>query len=160
MWHTRPVPKVVDEPPLTRRSRIARIAATLAMTAALIGTSLWGTDDLFPFAPFKMYSHSHDPDGWANSTHLILVNAEGDSFPIGDNDTGFRRAELEGQLSRFREDPSLLALVAEAYEDAHPDEPEIVGAEIRISRYELVDGERTGAETEELVASWTEGDAP
>jgi hypothetical protein len=137
-----------------------RIAATLAVTAALIATSLWGTDDLFPFAPFKMYSHSHDPDGWANSTSLILVNTEGESFAIGDNDTGFRRAELEGQLSRFREDPSLLALIAEAYEDAHPDEPEIVGAEIRIERYELVDGERTGEETNELVAAWTEEEAP
>lgn len=154
------MPKVVPEPPLTRRSRITRIAATLAVTAALTATSLWGTDDLFPFAPFKMYSHSHDTDGWVNSTVLILVNTEGESFLIGDNDTGFRRAELEGQLTRFREDPTLLSLIAEAYEAAHPDEPEIVGAEIRVERYELVDGERTGEETEELVAAWTEGEEP
>ncbi|SDD65376.1 hypothetical protein [Glycomyces harbinensis] len=134
-----------------------RIAATLAMTIALMATSLWGVDDLFPFAPFKMYSHAHDPDGWANSTSLVLTNAEGESFAIGDNDTGFRRAELEGQLSRFREDPSLLALVAEAYEDAHPGSPEIVAAEVHIRRYELKDGERTGAETNEIAVSWSEG---
>lgn len=135
-----------------------RIAGTLAMCLALGATSLWGTDDFFPFAPFKMYSHSHDPDGWANSTSLILTDATGRSFPIGDNDTGFRRAELEGQLSRFREDPELLALVAEAYENAHPGSPEIVAAEVRIVHYELVDGERTGAERVEIAVSWTEGD--
>jgi hypothetical protein len=146
---------------LTRRGKIARIAATLAMTLGLMATSLWGTDDFFPFAPFKMYSHAHDPDGWANSTSLILTDATGESFPVGDNDTGFRRAELEGQLSRFREDPELLALVAEAYEDAHPDSPEIVAAEVVIVHYELKDGERTGAERTEVAATWTEGpDAP
>ena len=142
-----------------RPGRIVRVVASLAMVAGLMATSLWGTDDLFPFTPFKMYSHSHDTDGWVNSTELLLVNEDGERFAIGDNDTGFRRAELEGQLSRFREDPSLLSLIAEAYEDAHPDEPEIVAAEVRIKRYELVDGVRTGAETDELVAAWTEEDA-
>lgn len=127
------------------------------MVAALIATSLWGADDFFPFAPFKMYSRAADADGWVNSTSLVLVDAAGERFAIGDNDTGFRRAELEGQLPRFREDPSLLAHVAEAYERAHPDEPEIVAAEIQIARYELRDGARTGAETLETVATWTEG---
>jgi hypothetical protein len=151
------VPNAAAERPLTRRGKLVRIAATLAMTLALMATSLWGTDDFFPFAPFKMYSHAHDPDGWANSTSLVLTDATGHSFPIGDNDTGFRRAELEGQLSRFREDPDLLALVAEAYERAHPDSPEIVAAEVVITSYELKDGERTGAETVEVAAAWTEG---
>ncbi|MEU5152730.1 hypothetical protein [Glycomyces sp. NPDC021274] len=153
------MPKAAAEPPLTRRGKLVRIAATFAMTLALMATSLWGTDDFFPFAPFKMYSHAHDPDGWANSTGLILTDATGRSFPIGDNDTGFRRAELEGQLDRFREDPGLLALIAEAYEDAHPDSPEIVAAEVVVVRYELKDGERTGAETVEVAAAWTE-DSP
>ncbi|MFG3341509.1 hypothetical protein [Glycomyces sp. NPDC048151] len=152
------MPRDAAEPPLTRRGKLVRIAATLAMTLALGATSLWGTDDFFPFAPFKMYSHAHDPDGWANSTSLVLTDATGHSFPIGDNDTGFRRAELEGQLTRFREDPELLALVAEAYEDAHPGSPEIVAAEVLITSYELVDGERTGAERVEVAATWTEGD--
>jgi hypothetical protein len=151
------VPNEATEPPLTRRGKLVRIAATLAMTIALMATSLWGTDDFFPFSPFKMYSHAHDPDGWANSTSLVLTDATGHSFPIGDNDTGFRRAELEGQLSRFREDPELLALVAQAYEDAHPDSPEIVAAEVVITSYELKDGERTGAETAEVAAAWEEG---
>lgn len=152
------MPKDATEPPLTRRGKILRVAATLAMTFALMATSLWGVDDFFPFAPFKMYSHAHDPDGWANSTSLFLTDASGATFAIGDNDTGFRRAELEGQLSRFREDPALLALVAEAYEDAHPGTPEIVAAEVHIVSYELKDGERTGAETDEVVAAWTEGE--
>lgn len=155
------MPKDFAEPPLTRRGKLARIAATLAMVLALGATSLWGTDDFFPFAPFKMYSHAHDADGWANSTRLFLTDATGRRLLAGDDDTGFRQAELEGQLDRFREDPELLALVAEAYEDVHPGSPEIVAAEVVIVSYELKDGERTGAETAEIAATWTEGaDAP
>ncbi|PRY58453.1 hypothetical protein [Glycomyces artemisiae] len=144
------------ERPLTRAGRTVRVGAALAMVLALMATSVWGEDDFFPFAPFKMYSRAHDTDGWADSTNVFLENAEGERIAISDNDTGFRRAELEGQLTRFREDPDLLAYIAEAYEAAHPDEPEIVAAEIITKRYELVDGARTGEETEEVVAAWTE----
>lgn len=132
-----------------------RIGGTLVMLAGLIATSLWGGDDYFPFVPFKMYSFTHEADGWAHITRLELVNAEGERFEIDDEATGLRKAEVEGQLTRFREDPELLALVAEAYGDAHPGEPEIVTVEIRIKSYELVDGIRTGEETDVVEVAWS-----
>ncbi|WP_112138574.1 hypothetical protein [Glycomyces dulcitolivorans] len=153
------MPAERTERPLSRTGKVVRVAAAAAMVLALMATSVWGEDDFFPFAPFKMYSRATDPDGWVKSTGVILIDADGERIAISDTDTGFRRAELEGQLSRFEEDPELLSYIAEAYEDAHPGDPEIVGAEIIIRRYELVDGARTGAETEETVAVWTEEEA-
>ncbi|MQM26835.1 hypothetical protein [Glycomyces albidus] len=150
------MPAERTERPLSRTGKAVRVAAAVAMVLALMATSVWGEDDYFPFAPFKMYSRATDPDGWVKSTGVILIDAEGERIAISDYDTGFRRAELEGQLPRFREDPGLLAYIAEAYEAAHPGEPEIVAAEIIVKRYELVDGARTGEETEETVAVWTE----
>ncbi|GAA2261583.1 hypothetical protein GCM10009853_013340 [Glycomyces scopariae] len=144
------------ERPLSRAGKLVRVAAAALMVLALMATSVWGEDDFFPFAPFKMYSRGADPDGWVKSTNVFLIDAEGARIAVDDDDTGFRRAELEGQLPRFREDPDLLAHIAEAYEAAHPGDPEIVAAEIITRRYELVDGERTGEETEETVAVWTE----
>jgi hypothetical protein len=133
-----------------------RITGTLVMLVGLMATSLWGSDDHFPFVPFKMYAFTHDPDGWAHITRLELVNAEGERFEIDDEATGLRKAEVEGQLSRFREDPNLLRFIAEAYEKAHPDEPEIVTVEIRIRSFELRDGVRTGEETDVVEVAWTE----
>lgn len=153
------MPAERTERPLSRTGKVVRVAAAAAMVLALMATSVWGEDDFFPFAPFKMYSRSHGTDGWVDSTGVILTDAEGELIILTgfnmDDETGFRRAEIEGQRSRFVENPGLLAYIAEAYEAVHPDDPEIVGAKIVVTRYELVDGVRSGEESEETVAVWT-----
>ncbi|WP_051815625.1 hypothetical protein, partial [Glycomyces tenuis] len=116
-----------------------RIAITLVVTGLVFATTFWGADDYFPFAPFKMYSFSHELDGWANSTRVEAVNEEGERFTLTEAATGFRRAEVEGQMSRFRDDPDLLQYLAEAYENTNPEKPEIVSVEIVVRRYRLPD---------------------
>ncbi|WP_460499012.1 hypothetical protein [Glycomyces tarimensis] len=140
---------------ISSAGRAVRITITLVVTALVVATTFWGADDYFPFAPFKMYSFSHDLDGWAKSTRVEGVNEAGERFLLSEASTGFRRAELEGQMSRFREDPSLLQYVAEAYESTNPDKPEIVTVEIIIRRYELEDGHQTGEVEETVEVSWT-----
>ncbi|SDD65426.1 hypothetical protein SAMN05216270_10650 [Glycomyces harbinensis] len=132
-----------------------RIAVTAVVLALVTATTFWGADDFFPFAPFKMYSFSKELDGWAGSTRVEAVNEEGERFSLRESTTGFRRAELEGQKSRFIEDPSLLEYIAEAYENTNPDKPEIVTVEIIERRYELEDGYQTGEVIEVVEASWT-----
>ena len=132
-----------------------RIAITLVVTALVFATTFWGADDFFPFAPFKMYSFSHELDGWANSTRVEAVNDEGERFTLTQAATGFRRAEVEGQLPRFRDDPDLLQHLAAAYESTNPEKPEIVAVEIIVRRYRLEDGRQTGEVTETIEASWT-----
>jgi hypothetical protein len=131
-----------------------RVVVTLAVTGLVFATTVWGADDFFPFAPFKMYSFSHELDGWANSTRVEAVNEEGERFTLTEAATGFRRAEVEGQLPRFRDDPELLRYLAEAYENTNPEKPEIVTVEIIVRSYRLENGERTGEVTETVEASW------
>lgn len=102
-----------------------------------------------------MYSFSHELDGWAGSTRVEAVNEEGERFTLTAAGTGFRRAELEGQLSSFREDPDRLQYIAEAYENTNPDKPEIVTVEVIIRHYRLEDGYQTGKVTETVEVSWT-----
>jgi len=140
---------------ISSAGRAVRIAVTLVVTALVVATTFWGADDYFPFAPFKMYSFSHDLDGWAGSTRVEAVNEEGERFTLTQAATGFRRAELEGQKSRFVNDPALLSHIAEAYENTNPEKPEIVTVEIIERRYRLEDGHRTGEVIEVVEASWT-----
>lgn len=147
-----------DEPRLSKVrpvGKAVRITITMVVLALVTATTFWGADDFFPFAPFKMYSFSKELDGWAGSTRLEAVNEEGERFTLTTAATGFRRAEMEGQKSRFVEDPSLLAHIAEAYENANPDKPEIVTVEIVESRYRIEDGYVTGEVVDVVEAGWT-----
>jgi hypothetical protein len=135
--------------------RALRITISMVVLALVTATTFWGGDDFFPFAPFKMYSSSMELDGWAGSTRVEAVNEEGERFRLTEAATGFRRAELEGQKSRFVEDPSLLEYIAQAYEHTNPDKPELVTVEIIERRYRLEDGHQTGEVTDVVEASYT-----
>jgi hypothetical protein len=135
--------------------RAVRVTISLVVLALVTATTLWGADDFFPFAPFKMYSSSMELDGWAGSTRVEAVNEEGERFSLLESTTGFRRAELEGQKSRFIEDPTLLEYIAQAYENTNPDKPGLVTVEIIERRYQLEDGHQTGEVTEVVEASYT-----
>lgn len=92
-----------------RRVRLAAVAIVAALTVA--GTA-WGSDDDFPFGPFRMYATSGKATGTIRTADLVGVRADGTEEVLHAGDVGLRRAELEGQLPRFRDDPSLLALLA------------------------------------------------
>lgn len=152
----------MDDPRLSKvrpLGRAVRVSITMVVLALVTATTLWGSDDFFPFTPFKMYANSMDLDGWVGSTRVEGVNTEGERFSLTEADTGFRRAELEGQKSRFIEDPSLLEYIAEAYENANPDEPELVTVEIIERRYRIEDGYETDEVIEVVEASYTREDA-
>jgi hypothetical protein len=134
--------------------KAVRLTITLTVTALIVATTFWGSDDFFPFAPFKMYSRSQSLDGEAKSTYAEAVDESGARFQLNERNTGFRRAELEGQMPRFRDDPELLGALAQAYEHANPDKPHVVLIEIVVYRYRLEDGVRTGEATETVELSW------
>ena len=102
--------------PFGRSVRVVLAAAVLAFT--LIGT-LWGQDSAFPFGPFRMYATRDNPDGRVRSTQIEGITAAGRRLVISGTETGLRRAEVEGQLHRFRTHPQLLATLAAAYQRRH-----------------------------------------
>jgi len=116
----------------------------LALVAVLAGTA-WGQDDDFPVGPFRMYATAARPTGTVRVAELFGVKADGTRVLLQAHDVGLRRAELEGQLPRFRKDPNLLAALAKpAYVEIRLEE--------RLRR--VVDRRVQGDESRVLVASW------
>jgi hypothetical protein len=141
---------VVVLPPSARRRRLAATAVILAL---MLGGTVWGDDAEFPFGPFRMYSTRNDPDTPVISTRVVGRTAAGEEIRLSGGEVGLRRAELEGQVDRLREDPALLESLAEVYAERHPDAEEMVEVQVVHRRYELVDGLSTGDYTDVVVVS-------
>lgn len=138
-----------------RRWRLG--VALLAVVASLASTG-WGTDDLFPFAPFHMYAYASKRNGVVSYPGVEGTTVDGRHLEVRSGDLGLRRAEIEGQFARFREDPSTMRILAEAWERKHPDGPEL--RELRLYRRsrEVVDSRPVGGVRERLVATWRRDD--
>lgn len=118
--------------------------SAVALVAVLAGTA-WGQDDDFPVGPFRMYATAARPTGTVRVAELFGVRADGTRVLLQAHDVGLRRAELEGQLPRFRKDPELLAALATpAYVEIRLEE--------RLRR--VVDRRVQRDDSRVLVASW------
>ena len=139
---------------LTAAGRRIRFAATAVVVALLLTGTLVGQDDAFPFGPFRMYATRDDPDGVVVSTRVEAVDARGRVLVVPDRATGMRRAEIEGQVARFRREPGLLGALSRAHDRLHPDEPSYVEVRVVQRRYRLRSSRPTGEQTERVVVRW------
>ncbi|PZF97181.1 hypothetical protein [Micromonospora deserti] len=139
---------------LTTRGRAARVVATALGLALLLAGTVWGTDDHFPFGPFRMYSTSNPPNSPAPDTRVEGVDSTGAVIDLGQDATGIRRAEIEGQQDRYSAEPALLAEVADAYAERHPGAPALVEVRIVVRWHGIRDGRPTGRWTDETVVRW------
>lgn len=139
---------------LTRRARWLRLTATVIAGCLLLAGTVWGEDDHFPFGPFKMYASAVDPDAPARDTRVEATDETGAALLITPANTGIRRAEFEGQLGRFAEEPDLLATVADAYERRNPHSPPLREIQIVVRWHDVQDFEVTGDWQDEVVATW------
>ena len=128
---------------------------TVLVAIALLAGTAWGDDDHFPFGPFRMYSTTNELDGTVNAIRFRATNAAGEQLEPRSQDFGLRPAEINGQVSRFRSDPSLLEHLATAYSRLHPEDPRLVEIELRYGLHQLEDG-RPVSYSEESVATWRE----
>ena len=139
---------------LTRRGRAVRLTATVIGFALLLIGTVRGTDDDFPFGPFRMYSTSDPPDAPAPDTRVEGVDRTGAVVDLGQAATGIRRAEIEGQQGRYAADPALLRQVADAYVERHPGAPELVEVRIVVRWYDIRGGRPTGRWTDKTAVRW------
>jgi hypothetical protein len=137
------------------RGRAARVAATLLVGALLLAGSIWGGDDDFPFGPFRMYASVPDLDAPTRDTRVEATDDAGATVVLTETNTGIRRAEIEGQMDRFREDPALLGVVATAYARRHPRSAALSQVRIVVRWHDMKDGRPTGAWHDEVVTAWT-----
>ena len=138
---------------MTARGRSIRAVATATVLLTLLAGSAWGEDDHFPFGPFRMFSRTTKSTGRVTASRIEAITADGRTITIADARLGLRRAEVEGQIPRFRRDPALLAHLVDAYERFQPDGPELVELRVVNDISRLTDGRVTSRETR-LVAAW------
>ncbi|HEV7896587.1 MAG TPA: hypothetical protein VGP31_01910 [Planosporangium sp.] len=131
-----------------------RIMATLTGGALLlIGTTV-GTDDDFPFGPFRVYASADRLDAPVADTRVEAVDTAGYRRILTPADTGIRRAEIEGQLDRFAAQPSRLSTVATAYERRNPAAAPLAEISIVVRWHEVRDGRPTGRSHDETTVVW------
>lgn len=138
---------------LTPGGRRVRAGATAVGLGLLLAGSVWGSDDHFPFGPFRMYAGRNPTTGTVHSTTLHAVTATGAVVRVPDAATGLRRAELEGQLPRFQAHPELLADIATAHARRRPHEPAYVEVRIVQRRYTVRD-RRVRGSTDVVLGRW------
>ncbi len=139
---------------LTAAGRRVRLAVTLVVAVLTLAGTLVGQDDDFPFGPFRMYSTRDDPNGTVVDTRVEAVSPDGRVLVVDERSTGLKRAEVEGQVDRFRADPALLGQLARAHARLRPEEPPYEQVRVVERRYVLRDSRPTGQATEQVVASW------
>jgi hypothetical protein len=138
---------------LSARGRRLRALVTAAAAGLLLAGSLWGSDDDFPFGPFRMYAGVNDPNGDVVSSYMRAVLPGGTVIRVDERGTGLRRAELEAEVDGFVRDPGSLARVAVAHHALHPDEqPYIAVQVVRLDQH--LHHAALAQQTTRVIAEW------
>lgn len=139
---------------MTPWGRVVRLVMTAVVAVVLLAGTIAGDDVHFPFGPFRMFSTTDRVDAPVNSTRVEAVDASGRGFVLSDELSGLRRAEIEGHAGVFKEAPTLLRGVAEAYSRRHPDKPPLTRVTVVVRRYALRGGVPTGDYEDKVLTTW------
>ena len=144
--------------PTARRARLAVAACVFGLVT--VGAFL-GSDDQFPFGPFRMYATSGQSTGEVAVVALQMKSDGSDWILVrpSPETVGMNVAEFEGQLPRFEEDPVLLGAVAASQSALHPDDPPWTDLRIVRQATQVVDKVPTGEVVETVLAEWTSTDS-
>jgi hypothetical protein len=132
------------------------VSAAVVFGLLVVGAFV-GSDDDFPFGPFRMYATSSQATGQV-AVVALQVKTDGSDWTLvrpSPESVGMNVAEFEGQLPRFEDDPDLLGAVAASRSALHPDEP--AWTDLRIVRQAtvVVDKVPTGEVVETVLAEWS-----
>jgi hypothetical protein len=148
------VPAVERSDALSRRGRSARLIATALGLVLLLSGTLFGTDDDFPFGPFRMFATTNEWSEPISIARAEIADTDGRTIELTPANSGVRRAEVEGQLDRFRTDPARLGGLADAYRAHNPDAPLPARVTVLLRHHEISRSGPTGRYTDEVVATW------
>lgn len=154
---TTPLSSDAAEPEIARlsaRPRLIRLGVAGAVLALTLVGTVVGNDNAFPFGPPRMYATRADPNTPVSSTRVVGLTTTDDEVALSGGEVGLRRAEFEGQVPRLVDNPELLGLLADTYAAHHPDAPDLVAVAIIVRRYELRDGQRTGAYSDDVLITY------
>jgi hypothetical protein len=129
----------------------------MLLAAAIIVPSflgqIFGTDDAWPFAPFRMFAAPTRRTTSIVVPQFTAVRADGRTIRLYPQDFGLRRAEVEPNIGHgYRMPPRKLADLAADYNEHHPRRP-IVRLDLHRGGQRLVDGV-PGAKVDQVVQTW------
>jgi hypothetical protein len=139
---------------LTATGRATRIIATVVGVALLLGGTLWGQDDKFPFGPFSMYAGVNGPNEPAPDTRVEGTDRTGRVIVLNERNAGVRRAEIEGQEGAYVADPQRLARIADGYQGLNPAAPPLVKVALIVRQHEIRHSTSTGRWHDDVRAVW------
>jgi hypothetical protein len=149
-----PTPATACTDRLGPRGLLLRVVATLTGAALLLAGTIAGTDDHFPFGPFRMYATAEKPDTLVADTRIEGVDTAGRRLTLTQADTGIRRAEIEGQLDHLSAQPARLSAVARAYEHRNPGASPLSTLIVVVRWHEVRGGHLTGRHHDEVEVEW------
>ncbi len=133
-----------------------RLGLTAVAVLLLLYGTIAGTDDMFPFGPFRMYAGYYSPDGVITSNVLLARTADGQVVTPTQADIGLARGDIEGELNAFRADPGRLGDLARTFHRRHPAASPYVAMWIVQKRWQLHDRAVDG-QTSVTLVSWRAG---
>ncbi|WGW13835.1 hypothetical protein LWF01_08855 [Saxibacter everestensis] len=131
------------------------ISFGLLFALTVLGTAVLH-DPWWPIGPQKQYATGANLNGMIRSAYAVATLDDGRQVrvPFGVNGIGIGRAEIEGQLQRFIDDPSLLQALAVAHARKMPDEPDYVQVTLMQKHTPLINGVEQ-APQDVTLAEWT-----
>ena len=129
----------------------------MAGVAVLVAGEIGDAGDYFALDALSQNGAPKDLNGTVRSVYLegsFAGEAEPAVIGLSHASTGVARGEIEGQLGRFIDDPSLLQSIADAYAQLRPERPQPEVLYLRRSVVQLVDGHAVGEPEILTLATW------
>jgi len=136
---------------ISLRGRRLRLALVAAAAALLLTGTMVGSDDIFPFGPFHMYSNYYPPNGVISSTAVVAQTASGHTVFVTQRDTGLARGDIEGELKEFEADPNRLGALAASFHRRFPSASPFVEMRLIQKRWTLHDRKVVGTQVVTLI---------
>ena len=126
--------------------------ATAVMVVVTVVAGFTFTDDIWPFAPFRMFSYGNPPNGVVRRMAFVGDTGRGE-FHFGSGSVGLRRAELEEQTHWDQRIPDdRMADLAAAYNSHH--HRKLLHLQVVMYATPMRDGEKAGAEVPLVIGDW------
>jgi len=128
----------------------------LVVVGIVMGT--WARSDQgWPFAPMSQFAFAVSPsDGEIHSRYLEATTVDGERVRVdlSRGALGLGRAEIEGQLWSFRQEPSLLQAIAVLHARRAPEASRFAVVDL-MDDVRVVNGGVPGPVRTDIVVSWT-----
>jgi hypothetical protein len=95
-------------------------------------------------------------NGTVQYLYMLADTSSGErvKVPLNSRGVGIGKADIESQLHRIVDDPSLLQVIADAWAQLHPDADRYLKLYLMRDTYQLAAGRQDGAPATETLATW------